>query len=136
MNSCSRMSRLCPGRCLSDRGSRDAVEGAASCGERQTLAQDLPVAGEEALERGRGQIGRARLARVLDGSIGLEQEIAHGCGPRLPVDLDQRLQFAQMMGVAQRMTDVGEPGVRLEAVMNRDSALSPSGISPRLADTR
>ena len=44
---------------------------------------------------------------------------------RLPVDLDQRLQFAQMMGVAQRMTDVGEPGVRLEAVMNRDSAREP-----------
>ena len=72
-----------------------------------------------------GQTVCARLARSLDRAVGLEQEIAHGRGPRLPVDLDQRLQFAQMMGVAQRMADVGEPGVRLEAVVNRDAADEP-----------
>ena len=88
----------------------------------QAEPQDLPVAGEEALEHGRGQTGRARLARLLDRPIGLEQEIAHGRGPGLLVDLDQRLQFAQMMGVASRMADLGEPGVRLEAVVNRDAA--------------
>ena len=30
-----------------------------------------------------------------------------------------------MMGVAQRMADVGEPGVRLETVVNRDPAYEP-----------
>ena len=76
--------------------------------EGEALTQDLPVAGEEALEHGRSQTVGARLARCLDRLVGLEQKIAHGRGPRLLVDLDQRLELAQMMGVAQRMGDVGE----------------------------
>ena len=38
----------------------------------EALPEDLPVAGDEAFEHGRGQTGRGRLARLLDRPIGLE----------------------------------------------------------------
>ncbi len=56
-----------------------------------------------------------------------EQRVAHRRGPGLAVELDQRLEFAQMMGVAQGVLDLPERAIGHEAVMHDDAALQIQG---------
>ena len=66
---------------------------------------------------------RARLARFLHGEVGLEERIAHGLGPGFFVELDQALEFAQDMGVAEGVVDRVEPTIRQEVVMHDHAPL-------------
>ncbi len=42
------------------------------------------------------------------GCVGLDEKVAHLPGPLFLVDVDERLEFAQMMSVAQAMPDAGQ----------------------------
>jgi len=61
------------------------------------------------VDEGRAFIGRecrrARLARFVHGEVGLAEHVAHGLGPGFLVELDQALEFAQDMGVAEGVID-------------------------------
>jgi hypothetical protein len=43
-------------------------------------------------------------------------------GPWLLLDLDQGFEFAQMMGVAERVRDAGQRVIGFEMVVNDDAA--------------
>ena len=64
---------------------------------RRTMAL---VAFDQGAQNGRRQRRRAFGDGGADAFVGLEEKIAHLPGPLLLVDVDQGLEFAQMMGVA------------------------------------
>ena len=59
---------------------------------------------------------------ILTVIIRRAEQIAHGLRPGLFVDLDQRLELAQMMGVAEGVSDAGQSVIRLEMVVHGDAA--------------
>ena len=88
----------------------------------EALAQGFPIAFVEGREEVRGEGRCAAAAGLADRPAGFEEKVAHAGRPRLRVEGDQRLQFAQVMGVAQRMRCAfHSAGVRLEAVMHGDA---------------
>jgi hypothetical protein len=83
----------------------------------QAFAQGFPVASMEGREEVGGQRCHAAGAGLIDRPAGFEKKVAHGGRPRLLVEGDQRLQFASVMGIAERMGKAGHlAGVGLEAV--------------------
>ncbi len=79
--------------------------------ESKPFAQGLPEAGVEALEKGWVERAFAPRFGVPDRPVGVEQEIAHGSRPRLLVEFDQRLELAQVMGVAERVARAFEGAI-------------------------
>src|ERR1700738_3971423 len=63
----------------------------------------------------------ATLAGEIDGVTGPTQQDLHLARPVLVIELDQRLQFPQMMSVAQGMQHVLHHVVRLPVVMHHDA---------------
>jgi Transposase IS66 family len=49
--------------------------------------------------------GRPAWPRFVHSEVGLAEHVAHGLGPRFFVELDQALEFAQNMGVAEGVVD-------------------------------
>ena len=90
--------------------------------EGEPFAQDVPEAGVEALENGGVERAFAPRLGVPDRPVGVEQAIAHGRRPRLMIEFDQRLEFAQMMGVAERVARPFEGAIGFEAVMDGHAA--------------
>ena len=83
------------------------------------------------------QGGCALLAGVAHRLVGLDEPIAHGLGPELGVEFDQRLEFAHGMGVAQGMVDLAERAIGNEAVVHNDAALEVRGDrGPRFSSAR
>ena len=82
-----------------------------------------PIALEEGLEFSRGERRRARLARFVHREVGRKQHIAHAFGPGLLVELDQAVEFAQDMSVAEGVRDRVEPAVRQEVVVHDDASV-------------
>ena len=95
----------------------------------------LPGAIDEALHAPGFERGLARLPGLAHGLCGVDEEVAHGERPRLLVDVDERLEFAQMMGVAEGVIDVCEGGVGAEMIMHHHCAREPfRNVAARLAD--
>ena len=67
--------------------------------EGEAGADGLPVAGDEALDGGGRKRRFASVARLSHRLVGRDEQLAHVLGPRLGVDLDQRLELAQMMAL-------------------------------------
>jgi hypothetical protein len=61
----------------------------------------------------------------VHGFEAVHQDIAHLPGPRLLLDLDQGLELAQMMGVAERVRDAGQRVIGFEMIVNDDAAFEP-----------
>ena len=91
----------------------------------EALAQGLPVAGMEGFERLRGESGWAAGAGFPGRLAGIAETVAHGRRPGLGVERDDRLEFAQMVGVAERMGGGPVGAVQLavgfETVMDDDA---------------
>ena len=79
------------------------------------------------------QGGCALLAGVAHRLVGLDEPIAHGLGPGLGVEFDQRLEFAHGMGVAVGVGDAGQPAIGLEMVLTPPWELLPRLKSRPLA---
>ena len=86
--------------------------------EGQTEANRGPIAFDE----GRDRLGRerrgARLARRVDGGVGVQKRRAHEFGPGLVFELDERLELAQDMRVAEGVSDLVHPAIRQEVCSN------------------
>ena len=86
--------------------------------EGEAEADGRPIA----LDQGFAFTGRegagARLARFCHREVGRDQHVAHAFGPGLVIELDQALEFAQDMGVAEGVVDRIEPAIRQEVVMH------------------
>ena len=78
-------------------------EGGAVCGGTRVLRARCPRSGCRSAREGRLERVFAPRPRVADRPVGVAEQIAHGLGPRFMIEFDQRLEFAQMMGVAERM---------------------------------
>ena len=61
---------------------------------------------------------RASSERFVHGEVGLAEHVAHGLGPGFFVELDQALEFAQDMGVAEGVVDRVEPAIGRSVVMH------------------
>ena len=108
-------------------GHAQAIEGRKAAMEGESFAHGVPVARDEALEAFGSESAGAGLLGLPHRLCRLEQDLAHGERPRLPVDVDQRLKFAQVMGVAERVVDICEGGVGAKMVMDDDPALQRLG---------
>lgn len=73
--------------------------------EGEPFPHGLPIAVDGALEAVRFKGGEACFLGLPHGGCGLEEDVAHGLGPRLLVDFDERLDFEQMMGVAKGVVE-------------------------------
>jgi hypothetical protein len=82
-----------------------------------------PIALEEGVEFSGRERRRARLARFVHREVGRKQHVAHVFGPGLVIELDQALEFAQDMGVADGVIDRVEPAVRQEVVVHDDASV-------------
>ena len=60
----------------------------------------------------------------------------HGVRPRLPVDLRQRFQFAQVMRVASRVPHVRHREIRLPWIMHETAPQAPQQAAPPRARAR
>ena len=91
--------------------------------EGQTEANSGPIA----LDERREGLGRERrgagLARRVDGGVGVQKHGAHEFGPGLVVELDESLQFAQDMRVAEGVIDRVHSAIRQEVVVHDDASL-------------
>jgi hypothetical protein len=96
--------------------------------------EQFPIAVVEGLRQGWTKGGFVPLARFIHRPVGFKQEIAHRLGPR--IELDQRLQFAQVVGVAERVSDAVKAAVGLKPSWTMTPPARSLGISPRLAETR
>ncbi|MGO9774178.1 MAG: hypothetical protein ACLPSW_32420 [Roseiarcus sp.] len=70
-----------------------------------------PILVDERVEFVGRQRVRPRLARFVHDDIGGQEHVAHEFGPGFLVELDQALEFAQDMGVAEGVGDRIEPTV-------------------------
>ena len=87
------------------------------CVERQTLGEDSIVTSLD--ERDHAWFQRyAPVAREVGGVAGAAQQALHPACPVLLLDLDQCLEFPQMVGVAQRMQYAFQRVVGLPMVMH------------------
>ena len=86
-----------------------------------------PIALDEGLGFVRREGARARLARPVHREVGRKQHVAHGFGPGLMIELDQALEFAQDMGVAEGVLDGVEPTIGQEVVVHDDASLQIFG---------
>ena len=68
--------------------------------EGEPAPNDGVGAFDQGAQNGRRQRRRAFGDRGADTFVGVEEKVAHLPGPLLLVDVDQGLEFAQMMGVA------------------------------------
>src|SRR6516225_10060519 len=73
--------------------------------EREATPDSRPVASDERRTFIRRECRRARCACLVHGEVGLKKDIAHGLGPGFLIELDQALEFAQDMGVADGVID-------------------------------
>src|ERR1700722_4442488 len=97
-----------------------AVEGEAKANRR-------PISLDEGCDRLGRERARPRLARLVHGGVGAKERVAHAFGPGLLVDLDQALEFAQDMSIAEGVIDFVEPTVRPEVVVHDDAPLQIIG---------
>ena len=92
------------------------------------------------VDEGREFIGRerrrARLARFVHGEVGLAEHVAHGLGPGFFVELDQALEFAQDMGVAESVVDRVQPLQLAGNAKPRFVEMANLHFGHALADTR
>jgi len=93
----------------------------------QAFADRRPVSLHEGFDVIGSERRRSGFARLAHGGVGGRRPVAPRRRPGLVVDLDQGLEFAPMMGVAQRVLDLGERAVRRESVMHDDAALQVQG---------
>ena len=70
--------------------------------ERKPLRQNAVIAGGQPGQKPRAQAPLSR-ARQIGGVTGLPQKAMHRPCPRLLLNVDERLEFPQMMRVAQRV---------------------------------
>ena len=77
-----------------------ALAGDAKAGPRALRPGDGVVAFDQGAQNGGRQRRCALDDRGADTFVGVEEKIAHLPGPLLFVDVDQGLEFAQVMGVA------------------------------------
>ena len=70
---------------------------------------------------GLGQRHGAARPGLTNQLVGRAQHGVHHPGPRLALDLDERLQFAQMVSVAQGMQGAAQGIVRLEMIVDDDA---------------
>ena len=83
---------------------------------------------DQGAENGGWQRRRALDSGAPHGAVGLEEKIAHLPGPLLLVDVDQGLEFAQVMGLAQRVPDAaGHRVIGLEVIVDDDAAAKALG---------
>jgi len=88
----------------------------------QALAHGLSISFAEGLDLvGRESAGPA-VARLAHGGVGGDEHVAHWRRPSLAVEFDERLELAQMMGVAQRMVDLAKRAIGHEAIVHNDAA--------------
>src|SRR4051812_50118414 len=88
--------------------------------ESQTLGEDRIVTSLDAGDQGRLE-RYAPVARQIGGMAGAAQQALHSARPILLLDLDQRLEFPQVVRVAQRMQHACQRVVRLPMVMHDDT---------------
>ena len=96
-----------------------ASRSSAGCAsmERQAFSEDGVVTALEQRDETRLQ-RHALLAREVGRVAGATQQALHLARPIFSLDLDQRLQFAQMMGVAQRVQHTFQSEVGLPVVVH------------------
>src|SRR3954447_17336112 len=88
--------------------------------ERQTLSEESVVTSLDAGDQGRLE-RHAPVAREVGGVAGAAQQALHPARPVLLLDLDQRLEFPQVVRVAQRMQYACQRVVRLPVIMHDDA---------------
>src|SRR5215213_8065264 len=88
--------------------------------ERQALGEDSVITSLDAGDQGRLE-RHAPVARQIGGMAGAAQQALHPARPVLLLDLDQRLEFPQVVRVAQRMQYACQRVVRLPVVMHDDA---------------
>jgi hypothetical protein len=82
--------------------------------------------------RQRHRTGRLGLANLL---VRRAQKLVHRAGPRLLLDLDERLEFAQVVGIAQGVLSTAQGVVWSEMIVHDDAVSHGSGhVAARLAD--
>ena len=111
-----------------------STAGSDLSGERRLVAMEgkaAPDDGVVAFDQGAQNEGRQRRRALGDsaahGAVGLDEKIAHLSGPLLFVDVDQGFEFAQMMGVAQRVADGGQRVIGPEMIVDDDPAAKALG---------
>jgi len=95
--------------------------------EGQTEPNRGPIALDEGREGLRREGASAGLARLVDGGVGVQEHGAHEFGPGLLFDVDEGLEFAQDMGVAERVIDRVHPAIGQEVVVHDDAPLQILG---------
>jgi hypothetical protein len=93
----------------------------------QPAPDDGVVAFDQGAQHGRRQEVRPLGAGVGHAGVGLDEKVAHLPRPLFLVDVDERLELAQVVGVAQRVAHAGQPIVGLEVVMDDDPAAQSFG---------
>ena len=88
--------------------------------KRQALSEEGVVTSLNAGDQGRLE-RYAPVARQFGGVAGAAQQALHPARPVLLFDLDQRLEFPQVVRVAQRMQYACQRVVRLPVVMHDDA---------------
>ena len=99
------------------------IEGRRRAMKGEACPHGPPISGDEGLEAGRWERKVSFFPRHAHRLAGLDEQFAHVPGPWLAVDFDQRLEFAQMMGVAVGVSDAGQSIIGLEVVMDDAAAL-------------
>ena len=89
--------------------------------EREALGQDGIVAPLEQRDEARRQRRLATFPRQIGGVAAAAQQPLHLARPVLLLDLDQRLEFAQVMGIAQRVLDALQGVIGFPVVVHRDA---------------
>ena len=95
--------------------------------EGKPFPDGLPVAVDEAPNAFGLKRAPAGLFGLPHRFCRLDEPVAHGERPRLLVEVDERLQFPQMMGVAEGVADRLESGVGAEMVVHDNAALQLCG---------
>ena len=88
--------------------------------KRQALGEDSTVTSLDAGDQGRLE-RHTPIAREVGGVAGAAQQALHPACPVLLLDLDQRLEFTQVVRVAQRMQHACQRVVGFPVVMHDDA---------------
>ena len=95
--------------------------------EGEPAPDDGVVAFDQRSQNERRQRRSALDVGAADGCVGLDEKVAHLPGPLLFVDVDQGLEFAQVMGVAQRVPDAGQRAIGFEVIVDDHPATKALG---------
>ena len=99
--------------------------------EREPLGDDDVIAAPELVDKA-GFERHAPVPGKMGGMTGAAQQALHPARPLFLLDVDQRLEFAQVMGVAQGMQHPFHRVVGLPVVMHDDA---DNSRLPRLGET-